>query len=155
MGACGIMDMIARKKRIMMMQKSNVLDTSPVIIQNGVKYPNGNPETNPLIADEICSITDYYDVPFSTMSALSVTDYGLYGNIISFNGDTYRDWWGADSRNAEQTKTGIPSRSTRSAFTVVTSMIDDCYCYITSTGQIVFAGKNSIYYGHRNISELE
>ena len=32
--------------------------------------------------------------------------------------------------------------------------LDESYAYIVETGQILFAGKNTPYYGHRNISEL-
>lgn len=40
------------------------------------------------------------------------------------------------------------------AITLSMFRLDESYAYIVETGQILFAGNNTPYYGHRNISEL-
>ena len=39
-------------------------------------------------------------------------------------------------------------------FTIDERLIDESYAYVNETGEIIFAGRNSNYYGHKNISEL-
>ena len=39
-------------------------------------------------------------------------------------------------------------------WSILIENLDKCYAYCENNGQIFFAGNNSIYYGHRNISEL-
>lgn len=64
------------------------------------------------------------------------------------------DYWGWNSRNDEVTRNVININSDAIRFDIYIPMIDRCYAYLVETGQILFAGKNSIYYGHCNISEL-
>jgi hypothetical protein len=63
-------------------------------------------------------------------------------------------YWSTISTGEERTHGRIDVGSDCFAATIQTDMIDDCYLINRNTGEIFFAGKNSIYYGHRNISEL-
>ena len=77
---------------------------------------------------------------------------GLTRQLIIFENGVYKDYWsvrpgGSDTRNV------INANSTGIAVSVESNHIDDAYAYLPD-GQILFAGKNTPYYGHMNISEL-
>lgn len=38
------------------------------------------------------------------------------------------------------------------SFTVLLSAVDDAYCYVVASGEVLFAGKNTPYYGKTNIN---
>ena len=40
------------------------------------------------------------------------------------------------------------------SFSIEVSEIENSYAYLVETGQIIFAGKNTPYYGYTNISEM-
>ena len=77
---------------------------------------------------------------------------GLYSRLIIFENGAYKDYWsvysGSDVRNV------INANSNGIGVSVVTSKIDDAYAYLPSNGQILFAGKNSPYYGYTNINDM-
>lgn len=133
-----------------MAMQETTLDTSPVILQYGVSYAsNGTIQTD---AGYCVTAMYYYPV-------LPVTGtIGYYGtqtkNAPNYknNGTTYVDWWAL--QESESPRRCLPKGTDAIKFTLKTSMLDDCYAYLQDTGQIFFAGKNSVYYGHRNISEL-
>lgn len=134
------------------MQKSG-LDTSPIITDYGYVLPNGNPFTKPLVVSQDGCITDYYDFPAQTYTQ-TMTACGTCGSINLFIDDSYKDFWGWNSPNVPNTRKVINIGTNRIRFGLYTAMIDDAYAFLVETGQIFFAGKNTSYYGHRNISEL-
>ena len=128
------------------------LDTSPVIIAYDTRYiNNGNTE-----AKSGASITKIYDLLKVTQVS---TDrqfiiYGVVPTTLNYKDDVFKDYWNHTAIESEAQRTLAPYGINQMAFTLQTDMIDDCYAIHVSTGQILFAGKNSIYYGHRNIAEL-
>ena len=132
----------------------NVLDTTPVIIQSGVAYPSGNPDTKPLLQDNSLGITGIYqldEVP-QAMQQCTLKYVGSY-NIIYKDNNEYLDFYGGSGTN-ETTKNMFSTAARAVAFTIMLQYINDCYAFNTDTGQIFFAGRNTIYYGHQNISEI-
>ena len=76
---------------------------------------------------------------------------GLYGQLIIFENGAYKDYWtvmNSDSRSV------INANSNGIGVTVVTSHINNAYAYLPSNGQILFAGKNTPYYGYTNINDM-
>ena len=64
-----------------------------------------------------------------------------------FKDGDYVDYWSPTNIKLNANSNGI-------GVTISNSRIDDAYMYINDSGQILFAGKNTIYYGHRNINEI-
>lgn len=65
------------------------------------------------------------------------------------------DYWYNPNNNFEEYRRKCGSKNiVRVRWSLLIANIDKCYAFLENTGQIFFAGKNSIYFGHRNISEL-
>lgn len=78
---------------------------------------------------------------------------GLYGQLIIFENGVYKDYWTA--RNGGDDPRGvINANSNGIGVTIATSNIDNAYAYFPSNGQILFAGKNTPYYGYTNINDM-
>ena len=71
--------------------------------------------------------------------------------FVNYGSTTYVD--ASLSDPAEQTLNVAASEYDSFAFTLATQYIDDSYAYVEGTGYIIFAGKNTKYYGMSNISE--
>lgn len=139
--------MIERKKKIMMMLQESVLDTSPVILEYDKRY-------NAIIisSEEGSCITGIYYYPQQTYAYTLVTN-GVRSSIVLYTDGVFKDYWNwfdTDGYNRKVLNIG----SNEIKFTLTTSKLNESYAYLQETGQIIFAGQNSIYYGHTNISEL-
>ena len=69
--------------------------------------------------------------------------------------DGSTDWWyfaGTNPRCVINPPKDL--RITKISFSIELSEADDSYAYIMETGQIIFAGKNTIYYGYKNINDM-
>ena len=75
------------------------------------------------------------------------------------NDGSFVDWWGQTNgipnwTTQESERDILNAGSNEISCSIYLPIIDTTYAYIKETGQILFAGKDSIYYGHKNISEL-
>lgn len=78
---------------------------------------------------------------------------GLTNQLIIFENGVYKDYWTV--RNGGNDPRGvINANSNGIGITVGTSNIDNAYAYLPSSGQILFAGKNTPYYGYTNINDM-
>ena len=121
------------------MQKRSI-DTSPRILQYDKRYNRGE-----IIDQKGYCITDIYSYPPQTYTQY-ITANNVYFQIQIYKDGEYIDYWSGGNYKLNVNSNGI-------AVTLYKN-IDDSYLYINDTGQILFAGKNTPYYGHRNISEL-
>lgn len=117
------------------------MDTTPVIIAYDKQLLRGN-----LIDCEGIGVTAIYNYePSNNRRACSYNMY--YGQIALYKNGAYFDYWSSGNywitAESDGLQIGIPLER-----------INDAYFYINETGQILFAGKNTPYYGHTNISEL-
>lgn len=141
------MDMMAIRRRVLMGGKK-VIDTTIKILAEDSRWTiNGDLATN---VGNNASIIYAYE-PQSVARQL-VYD-GLVFQLIIFENGTYKDFWtvrngGSDTRNV------INANSNGIGVTVPTSNINDAYAYLPSNGQILFAGKNTPYYGYTNINDM-
>lgn len=78
---------------------------------------------------------------------------GLYSQLIIFENGSYKDYWTV--RNGNDTRNVINANSNGIGVTVDASNIDNAYAYLPSNGQILFAGKNTPYYGYTNINDMQ
>lgn len=140
-------DRLAKKR---MEIGNSVLDNRPKIRAYDKQYHNDG------------SVKDYTGrcitklYPVNYTGNQGITHYGLQYYFVCYkdNGATLVDYWSTNSTIEERRNGAINDGSDCIAATIQTDMIDDCYLINRSTGEIFFAGKNSIYFGHKNISEL-
>ena len=150
------MDMMEMRFRMMAMQESG-LDTSPRIAEYDAAWGRG---TETKYSYNGWCITDWYSYDKTSESIVSIIGYIGNDNAgITFQyhnaTKTQKDWYyfNKGDQEGEQKLVGV-SWPVEISFSIQQSKIKDSYVYIKNTGQILFAGKNSIYYGHKNISEL-
>ena len=132
----------------MLVQKKKVVDTTiKILAEDSTWTVGGNIEAN--VKDINASIIYAYE-PKSVARRL-IYD-GLSRQLIIFENGAYKDYWtvrngGNDTRNV------INANSNGIGVSVGTADIDNAYAYL-SDGQILFAGKNTPYYGYTNINDM-
>ncbi len=130
------------------MTAETLIDTSPKIKQYDYGFPNG--KTDP-VARSGCCITEKYGYEPSSV-VRTITTCGVI-KMRTYIGGKYCDYWNLDKKDGYYRKI-ININSDEMELELVTDLIDVSYAYIAETGQILFAGKDSRYYGYRNISEV-
>ena len=154
------MDVMQARRRLLMMPHG--IDTSPKIAAYGKACALANTGERDVPYD---SITDWYvfapktigqlTIYYETPAALIRNDGNYQFYAINAESTMIRDWYYNTSATNKTRTIGWTNFTLQEIrFTVITANIDDVYAYVVETGQIFFAGKNTIYYGHRNISEL-
>ena len=124
-----------------MQEVSSAPDTSPVVLAENKRWANGNLiDANGYSATVVCSYSPSNSVRYIEHS-------GIYFQVNIFKDGQYIDYWSLASPRLNANSNGI-------ATTLLSSEIEDAYIYIRETGDIIFAGKNTQYYGHTNVSEL-
>ena len=136
------MDVMEARRRLLMMPHG--IDTSPQILRFNVRWNRGTLD----VLDGYC-VTVIYDVGFSTNSR-SIIGYNTSNQYNIFRDGQYVDYWNVGT-GREQVNANCNGISA----CIPMSKIEDAHLYFADTGEIIFAGRNSIYYGHKNISELE
>lgn len=128
-------------------------------------FTSSSPIATPKDAEGYC-ITDWYDVAIYAGRYLCMcfpnAESGHDGKVwVMFNGVTYGTYrymqyveygpsMGEESRNF------IASHApyNKARFTLKTQYLDYCYAYWSDTGEILFAGKLSKYYGYTHVDHL-
>lgn len=146
-----------RRRELMAMPHG--LDTSPVIEHTGLWTRTFGKLSE---SDNDWCITKFYDTddaPDGTLRSTFINGYvGNDTTSITFqyylsNGST--DYWyfaGTNPRRLLGNEDG--RRVSRISFSIEKTKLKDSYAYIVETGKILFAGENTPYYGHTNVSEL-
>ncbi len=140
------------RRRLLMQSVSGGLDTSPIITDMGYRLKNGDLT---LEVNSAACVTDLYSFVYdgdSSNRAVFVM-YGTLPSLQVFTNGTYTDYWNRDSTTGEMSQT-VNNGVDGIRFTLQIDMLDVCYAFLQQTGDILFAGKNSIYYGHRNVMEV-
>lgn len=150
--------MMSIRRRVLLGSRKKVIDTSPKIAEYGVSWgrANGVKRTN---LYNWC-ITERYElnpiygrinvVGYIGADNTNITFqyYGIKDDDSSFEGWYYFN--GASSRAIGSTNATLQEIT----FSIKTDIIDNAYAYIKETGQILFAGKNTPYYGYTNINDM-
>ena len=130
-------------------------DNSPII----ERYNAGLKSNGTYGTVEGCCVTALYEYPAQSFEQTYVASGGwggANGIMIIYKDGSQVDWWASPNLNQNpQERTCIDANSNGLRVSLKMNELDNCYFYLKETGQILFAGKNSVYYGHRNISELE
>lgn len=141
-----------------------VIDTSPVITQTGVRYKGDDGvETR----DGFC-ITKNYDIDITGIGDSQKIEFAgiIYSgdmsavscNLHTLKDNAYVTYWGFIAKNSPTATPTVKPTNTASeinqvAFSLYAAGTDYSYIYVTNTGQILFAGNQTKYYGMTNISE--
>lgn len=141
------------------MQESG-LDTSPRIVEYDASWGRAveTKNTNPNYYRGWC-ITDWYAIDPTDKNIRIIGYIGNDSASITFQHHnatkTQKNWYyfNQGDQEGEQGLADV-QYPTEISFSIQQSKLRDSYVYVKKTGQILFAGKNSIYYGHTNISEL-
>ncbi len=136
--------------------KGTVPDTSPKIAEYG-KYCGrhySNDENAIGTSADYC-YTEWYDFMPSQLGVVKIVNNTTNSNHVfqaegeNTDGTPYYVWYYGNQNIGKSTAT-----LTRIRFSIRTANIDNAYAYCETTGQIFFAGKNSSYYGYRNINDM-
>lgn len=143
-------------------EQTGPVDTSPVIAQTGY----GLNTSGGTVADPELCYTGFYDIPdgyTGKVSGLFPNDDANYSTEHTqcqiFEDDTFKTYWAcsglmgalgsADKSMGLYYASAWPANKVR--FVLVSAYADDSYVYFKDTGDIIFAGKNTNYYGMANI----
>lgn len=142
------------RRRMMMQARVECLDTTPIILDYGRRLNRGEGYYIESLSN-ICT-TDYYNiepsdsVQYITYKLNSITD--SYLNYHCYKDGVYIDYWSERSvGDAIITDSKVSAGANQLRFTLFVDKIDDSFCYVNNTGKILFAGKNTEYYGKRTI----
>lgn len=139
--------LVARRR--MLMRKPS-LNTSPRIAEYGKHLSRSNTATT--VSANYC-YTEWYDLNFESYTSLTMKYAGIpESSVITYqyrNTETgAADWYYFPNKNT------VAAEFNQIRFSIAISNLRDCYLYFQQTGEILFAGKDTIYYGHKNISEI-
>ena len=147
----------------------NEYSTSPVIRSVGKGYSdrgeelsqNGTSTTEPMSVGKTFTVADGVQrimifapraegASFSS-SKVKIPRY-LDGVFVNYNNMAWVTY--GDESATEQQVTPGATEYNQMAFTLATGYEEDSYAYVLDTGYIIFAGRNTKYYGKSNISEV-
>ena len=81
--------------------------------------------------------------------------YGVIRSLVVSRdgGATTFDFWRVTTDNPWERKC-LNANANACSFSIILSLIDDAWMIIVETGDILFAGKDSPYYGYTNINDM-
>lgn len=147
------MDLMTRRRALLSLVESSGLDTSPRIAEYGSYLGRGN---DAVYSDPNYCYTDWYDLDFNGNASLTMVYANMpenpntnnvcyhYRNTITGT----KDWY-YFPRNVT-----ISSSFNQIQFSIETAKLTTCYLYFQQTGEILFAGRNTPYYGYTNINDM-
>ena len=149
------MNGLMQRRRMLLQAVRSVIDTSPVVDVYG--YNLGRSDTG-TVENEAWCYTVWMTLDPAMTGTVGVCDNCTDSNHtyqILFDNDS-RNWFYRNTNNADGQRnlnsTGKYLIQIRCSIKIAD--IDNSWMFIRQSGEILFAGKNTIYYGHKNISEL-
>ena len=141
---------IASRRRALMAQSESAIDTTPKIMQYNVKWN----QKSLVSANGYCVTERYFPNPTPVYVAGKKYMKVVWGTdstpptmvLFAVNGDTPIDYWGEGNTQWHRQAVSV-------SFTLQTSKLPTCYAYMTDTGEVLFAGENTPYFGKRNIND--
>lgn len=145
-------------------KKAEAVDTSPVIEVEGY----GLTSSGFTSANENWGYTKFYEVSDTSFTMCATNTEGVTypssnGRMTIFlNGDEYTNkYTGLVTYMNPYNTAGSPATKDASSFTftgiratLLLAEVENAYLYETNTGRVIFAGKNTEYYGKTNINEV-
>ena len=147
------MDSIVRRRDMMVEEAGTVIDNAPVI-----EYYDKRIFGSSLNNEVGRCVTQVYTMPtYATKRCTVIVHSGTATNNSCqvYADGVYKDWWSGGNY--------LNSGCNQGRWSLVTEDIDNSYCYLKNDGNtgpdilkgyIIFAGRNTIYYGHQYIQEV-
>lgn len=140
--------MVAWRRALM---KAPLLDTSPRIAEYGKYLNRSNTGTG---SSEYWCYTEWYDID----PVPGIANRLQIGNCEIDGGRTYQYTTSAGGANWDYRASGeyytLPGNANTIRISIPIANLLTCYACIKTTGQILFAGKNTPYYGYTNINDM-
>lgn len=129
------------RRRLLMMPHG--IDTSPIIevYDKTLRYGNFIDATGYGV-----TIIYNYELANSRLD-VKTSGTGIYNQLACYKDGVYKDYWSAGNYHLTSNTNGVRA-------CIMLSQIDNVYFYIVQTGKILFAGKNTPYYGYTNINDM-
>ena len=144
---------ILGRRRALLGAKTEPPDTAAVIDVTGARWSrNYDVTSGGMTYDVTAGITKFYPIsPSLSAQSLITGTTGFTGSAANnvYKSKNYDGTNGWETWNSKKMYASWKEVS----FTVGLANIDDAYAYVNSTGQVLFAGKNTPYYGKKNINE--
>lgn len=107
-------------------------------------------------------ISVFYNYSLSSSARTLVTMCLNPSTMLMLQKDgVYKDWWGQTIVPAggtweatESERKVINANTNEVSCSIYLPLIDNTYAYIKESGEILFAGKNTPYYGYTNINDM-
>lgn len=142
------------------------VENAPVVAYENYYLKNngtGEPITDSTAMARGVCVTDfisYEPAAEDRTMAFYISDPNNEINAVVMGFGIYKDGTFVKFRSHELTnaiKMGkiINANSNQVRFTLAMDSVDDSYAYFEATGEVIFAGKNTKYYGHGNIKEVD
>lgn len=145
------MNDLLRRRRAMMGDKSDVLDTRPKIAEYG-KYLYHATSIRSGANWCYTKWIEIENVPQANAYITGVTGTESNNTVqfqVMLSDDTYNYNYMEAPRYRYLHKGTVKAR-----FSLAISSLDRCYLYRTDNGDILFAAKGSPYYGYKNINDM-
>ena len=135
------------------MTAEGLIDTSPKIAEYGKYLGRSNEGIN---EDSAWCYTEWYEFAPQNHGRIVICDnatstnhtYQYRGAYDS--GENYANWYYSPRRTIGENNATLQAIR----FSILIENIDNVYAYCETTGQIFFAGKNTPYYGYRNLADM-
>ena len=146
------MDNLMLRRRVILKAPIGRVDTTPKIAEYGKYLGRSATGTG---TDENWCYTIWYDI----IPEPGISNRLVIGNC-NIDGDrTYQftkssggaDW---DYRKSGTNYYTLPANANKIRINIPINNLSICYAFIASTGQILFAGEDTIYYGYKNINDM-
>ena len=146
---------VMQRRRDLLMAHGRKLDTTPKIAEYGKYWSRTFGITN---QHPSWCITDWYGVVDAPSGDVKINGYvgddGIGHTFQYYFSDGSKDWFYFNGINPRTIPASTSKKLTSITFSIVVAEIDNSYAFVVETGQILFAGKNTPYYGHHSIYEL-
>lgn len=141
------MDLMSIRRKMLMASGRKAIDTTVKIFAKNSRWGIGGK-----IYDDNYNIASViYEFEPQNVARRLFYDY-LNTQLIIFENGVYKDYWTTRTGESDS-RSVINANSNGIAVSVGNEHIDDAYAYLPD-GQILFAGKNSPYYGYTNINDM-
>lgn len=139
--------MTRRRALLARVESDPGIDTSPRIAEYDKRYSMDGS----IIESSGKCYTDIYNI---TPNNRVFRAFGIVPSTINYVDGVYNDYWNITAIDAEYNGPLAKNVANEIAFTIQTSLVDDSYVIQVGTGSIVFAGRNTPYYGYTNINDM-
>lgn len=156
------MGLMEIRRRMLMASKNRLPNTTVQIAEYGYSWDRGRYNK---LEDSNYGLSIFYTFQ-SSSSQQTIVSMGLSSEkifILQADGK-YEDWWGQTIlpsgagndywKEHETRRKCINAGTNEISCSIYLPLIDTTYAYIKESGDILFAGKNTPYYGYANINDM-